>query len=243
MIGSSSTFIGIGKLLERCRRVTGIAFFCILSGLGMAGKVPKEMAQIEFQFQIHPNLQGDTCAALPTEKDLSEEIEFPKLLRHGWVKLLRADYKEGRKFYPCFQLVAVVFPSLEEFHEFLRQAQSSPQYPFYSAGDYNLMTAIFEGIARSGDPQAYDLLLLKDTQNSASELDAPLYSKLRKNVRAYLTAFQKLDLKQKKAAVRTQYDFNKPLDKQIFDVRNLGAANSKLSGAAKLFNSLMRQVN
>lgn len=90
---------------------------------------------------------------------------------------------------------------------------------------------------------AYDLLLTKDTRNSASEMDAPLYSTLRNNPSAYLEAFQKLSNAQKKIAVRTQYDFNEPINKQLFDIKSLGTNDVNLRSAAEQFNKLMKTQN
>lgn len=196
--------------------------------------------QIVFQFEIHPKLQASACSSLPTVEALSEESEFPKLLKKGWVRLLNADYQADRKFYPCLQNVVVTFPNADEFYAFLRQAGPSTQYPFYSAADLNLMTAIFEHVARSGDPKAYNLLLLKDTRNSVSEMDAPLYATLRKNPPAYILAFDKLSLEQKKVAVGAQYDLNEPIAAQLFNVKDLDAVDASLGKAAEQFNDLMK---
>lgn len=209
---------------------------------GECSKTPTKESVV-FQFQIHPNLPEQACSSLPNNKSISEENEFPKLIKNGWVELLRSDYKNGREFYPCIQDIVVIFPSKNEFLEFLSKAGSSPQYPFYSAADFNLMTSIFEAVAQSGDPMAYDLLLTKDTRNSASEMDAPLYSTLRNNPSAYLEAFQKLSNAQKKIAVRTQYDFNEPINKQLFDIKSLGTNDVNLRSAAEQFNKLMKTQN
>ena len=66
---------------------------------------------ILIHFQIHPRLKDQACAALPTQKALNGESEFPKLLKMGWVKLLSSDYKKRREFYPCRQDLEVSFPT------------------------------------------------------------------------------------------------------------------------------------
>jgi len=194
---------------------------------------------VELTVRIHPKVAADACARLPEASDLSMEDDFPKLLSSGWVRLDHSDFDAQREFYPCFQDVTVSFPSAGIFHEFLSSMSDCPQYPFYSGADYNLQTAIFERVAKSGDATAYGRLLAKDGSRCASEMNAPLYSILRKHPAAFAQAFRSLSATQQRLAAATQYDFNLEVEEQQFSARSLNGLSPEATKAARKFNELL----
>jgi hypothetical protein len=138
------------------------------------------------------------------------------------------------------QDVAVRFPSAAAYHEFVETMSPCAQYPFWSGADYALQEAIFEGAVKSGDRSTFRLLLAKDGR-CASELNAPLFSILRRNPQAFLVAFAGLSAAQQRIAASTQYDFNLALDEQLLPAGVLRDLPPELSEAAKLFNALLAE--
>jgi hypothetical protein len=205
----------------------------------VAGAVGASNAPIEVTLRIHPKVAANACARLPEASDLSTETDFPKLLSSGWVRLSDSSFDAQREFYPCFQDVTVSFPSADRFYEFVSSMSDCPQYPFYSGADYNLQTAIFEYAAKSGDSAAYGRLLAKDGNRCASEMNAPLYSILRKHPAAFAQAFRALSAVQQQVVAATQYDFNLELEEQQFSARSLEGLSPEAANAARKFNELL----
>jgi hypothetical protein len=198
-------------------------------------------------FRIHPQSEPTECSRLFGSKpsgeqleELNKESDFKKAATRGWVRLEGFDFDKDRQFYPCFQDVAVSFPSLPAFYEFVESMDSCPQYPFYSGADYAMQTAIFEEAVVAGDHQLYKRLLGKDGR-CVSELNPPLYSILRKNPQALLRAFAELNEDQRRVAVATQYDFNKPWHTQLISDVAIAGLSEDLKNVAKVFNEMMRK--
>ena len=200
---------------------------------------------VEIRLRIHPQSKTMECSELfgatSTDdeiKELSLEPDYKILLKRGWIRLEGYDYIQKRQFYPCFQDIVVVFPTLSSFHTFSKEMTSCPQYPFYSGADYALQTAIFENAVLTGDIDLYIILLSKDGR-SASEMNPPLYSILRKNPEALLTAFSNLNTEQKQIAIATQYDFNLGLQDQIITEQQIEKLPKLLKQTAQEFNEMM----
>lgn len=204
--------------------------------------------RVEIRFRIHPQSKSTECSKLlglePTADQLTEidmDQDYKIVLDRGWVHLDRYDYDQNRRFYPCFQDLVVSFPSVSSFHAFVEEMTSCPQYPFVGSGsDYALQMTIFERAASTGDLRLYVILLSKDGR-CASEMNPPLYSILRENPEALLTAFDKLNEKQKQVAVATQYDFNVALQHQIISEQQIAKLPKHLVQIARLFNDMMRR--
>ena len=201
---------------------------------------------VEIRFRIHPQSKSTRCSMLfgkePTgdqQTELDKESDYKIILNRGWVRLDRYDYIQNRKFYPCFQDLVVSFPTLSSLHAFAEEMSRCPQYPFWSGSDYTLQTTIFERAASTGDIRLYIILLSKDGR-CVSEMNSPLYSILRKNPKALMIAFDKLNEKQKRVAVATQYDFNLNLQDQIITEQQITKLPKHLSQAARQFNEMMR---
>lgn len=201
---------------------------------------------VEIHFRIHPQSKSTECSKLfgpkPTGdqiEELSRESDYVIIINRGWVRLDGYDYIQNREFYPCFQDIIVLFPSLSSFHAFAKEMTSCSQYPFYSGADYALQTAIFEKAALTGDIHLYIILLSKDGR-CASEMNPPLYSILRKNPEALVIAFNKLNKEQKQIAVATQYDFNLDLQNQIITKQQIARLPKFLKQTAQEFNEMMQ---
>lgn len=213
-------------------------FFVILN-LSLAATARAEGRK--FKISIHPNVSEEQCSKISDKFGFDEEKDFPKLLKKGWVALEKHSFEKTRKFYPCMQDVVAEFPTEQDFCEFLRDADRSPQYPFYSGADYGLQTSIFEHVAKTGDMVAYKILLSKDGR-SDSELNAPLYAILRRNPECFLETFSLLKREQQEIVAKSQYDFNLKTNSQKIKIEGKIKASKVLTGAAKKFNSMLGKV-
>lgn len=203
---------------------------------------------IDIEFTIHPQGANFECDRKYPEKELhryispDREPQFSQLLKKGKLSFVKSDFDADRKFYPCFQTYNAKFKDQKSLCKFVVQMGCCPEYPWYSSADFALYEAIIKYAADTGDKCLYRALLLKDTKKSASELDGPLYSGLRKNLKAFLSAFSRLSEEQKRVVLRTQCDFNSSIESQLIDIDSpeiRGKPN--LIEAARKYNQLWKR--
>lgn len=209
--------------------------------------IPSFSYGIDIEFTIHPQGENFECSRKYSGKEMGKYISpdrephFFQLLNKEMLYFVKSDFNADREFYPCFQTCNAIFKDKKSLCDFVEQMGCCPQYPWYSGADFAIYEAIIKYAVDTGDQCVYRALLLKDTKNSASELDGPLYSRLRKNLKAFLTAFSGLSIEQKKVVIRTQYDHNKPVELQLIDISSHEIKESRdLIYAAKDYNILLK---
>jgi hypothetical protein len=213
------------------------AIVVMLVLLAASSATAEESPRTVVDVQIHPKLDERRCGRLPVSSEVPGEVDFPRLLPRGWVSLAGSTFDRSRET-PCVQDLRIEFPSRELYLEFVASMLACPPYPTPSGADYGIQSRIFERTAAGADVDALAILLAKDGR-CASELNPPLYAKLRANPLAFLQAFDLLAPAQQDVAIETHYDLNVALRKQQFSSAAIDALPEAFRLQAITFNKLL----
>jgi len=191
--------------------------------------------------KVHPDVSEAECGTFQIEED---HPGLAALNEKGIIRVRQFSYSALRHFHKCQQTLKITFNKKSEYYQYLTNLHGCVPYPFYGSGaDYHFMMSAMEQAASSGDIKAYSILMAKDSEGCASELNQDLFDVLLENQFAFIRAFKELEFKKRQRTVANYFSYSLNLEKQLFSNSQINLLPKNLRTAAEDYNKMLADMH